>query len=288
MKREYLMAACTIFCWGTLPAITKLTLIKISNMQVLFMSSLIAAGCLYCYLFASGKIKLFRAITHLDLLQLIALGVLGNFLYSVFYYKSLRMLPASDACIINYLWPIFATVCAAVILHEKMKAAEWLAILISFAGVIIITVKSGGMQTANAQGGAVGVAGALCYGLFNVLNKKKGLDQFFCTAIYFTVTAVCSVPVLLVTDDRTPMSGTAWAGILWLGMAIDALATLTWGLALQRSEIRVLSNTAYLTPVAAMFITCLLTGERIERYAVIGMIFVLGGSLFHSFAVSRR
>lgn len=39
MKKEYWLATYTIFCWGTLPAVTKLTLTSISNMQVLFISS---------------------------------------------------------------------------------------------------------------------------------------------------------------------------------------------------------------------------------------------------------
>ncbi|MGN1141731.1 MAG: DMT family transporter [Oliverpabstia sp.] len=284
MKKEYWLAAYTIFCWGTLPAITKFTLTSISNMQVLFISSLIAAGCLYLYLFLSGRIKLFCSLTCFDLLQLVALGFLGNFLYSAFYYASLRTLPSADACIINYLWPIIATICAAVILHEKIKATEWLAILLSFAGVVIISTKGSGLMMANVQGVLLCVAGALCYGIFNVLNKKKGLDQLLCTAVYFTVTAVCSAPLLLVTGDIAPMSGVTWLGMLWLGVFIDALAIFAWGAALQMSEVGVLSNLAYLTPVVAMIVSYITLGEPIESYAVIGMMFVLGGCLLQVFS----
>lgn len=283
MKKEYCLVAYTIFCWGTLPAITKLTLTSISNMQVLFISSLIAAGCLYLYLFLSGRTKLFRSLTRSDILQLVALGFLGNFLYSAFYYVSLRTLPSADACIINYLWPIIATICATVILHEKIKATEWLAILLSFAGVVIISTRGSGLMMANAQGVLFCVAGALCYGIFNVLNKKKGLDQVLCTAVYFTVTAVCSAPVLLIIGDMTPMSGVTWAGMLWLGVCIDALAIFAWGTALQMAEVSVLSNLAYLTPVVAMIVSFITLGEPIELYAIMGMLFVLGGCLLQVF-----
>lgn len=282
MKKEYLLAAYTIFCWGTLPAITKLTLTSVSNMQVLFISSLIAAGCLYFCLFLSGRIKLFRSLTRSDLLQLVALGFLGNFLYSAFYYASLRTLPSADACIINYLWPIIATICAAVILHEKIRAKEWLAILLSFAGVAIISTKGSGLAMADAQGIFLCVAGALCYGVFNVLNKKKGLDQLLCTAVYFTVTAVCSAPILLVTGGIKPMSGITWAGMFWLGVSIDALATFAWGAALQRAQVSVFSNFAYLTPVVAMIVSYFTLGELIESYSVIGMLLVMGGCLLQA------
>lgn len=284
MKKEYLLASYTIFCWGTLPAVTKLTLTSISNMQVLFISSLIASGCLYLYLLFSGRIKLFRSLARSDLWQLIGLGFLGNFLYSAFYYASLRTLPSADACIINYLWPIIATICAAVILREKIKAAEWLAILLSFTGVVIISTRGSGLSMADAQGVLLCVAGALCYGVFNVLNKKKGLDQLLCTAVYFTVTAVCSGPILFVTGEMAPMSGTTWAGMLWLGVFIDALAIFAWGAALQLSEVGVLSNLAYLTPVAAVIVSYMTLREPIEFYAVIGMLFVLGGCLLQVFS----
>ena len=283
MKKEYWLAAYTIFCWGTLPAVTKLTLTSISNMQVLFISSAIASGCLFLYLFVSGKIALFHSLTRTDFCQLIGLGFLGNFLYSAFYYASLRTLPSADACIINYLWPIIATICGTVVLHEKIKATQWIAILLSFTGVIIISTGGSHLTAANMQGVLLCIAGALCYGIFNVLNKKKGLDQLLCTAVYFAVTAICSAPVLIVTGDFSPMSGMTWAGILWLSLLIDAMATFTWGRALQLSKVGLLSNLAYLTPVVAMVISCIALKESIRIYAIAGMLFVLSGCFLQLF-----
>lgn len=93
MKKEYLLAIYTILCWGTLPTVTKLTLTSISNMQVLFISSLIAAICLLMYLLVSGKIRLFKAIDKSDLLRLIGLGFLGNFYIPPF------TMPVSALCL---------------------------------------------------------------------------------------------------------------------------------------------------------------------------------------------
>lgn len=279
MKKQYWLATYTIFCWGTLPAVTKLTLADISNMQVLFISSLIAAACLYAYLFRSGRIRMFCSLTHSDLWQLIGFGFLGNFLYSAFYYAGVRRLSAADACSINYLWPIMAAICAAVVLHERIKATEWMAILLSFAGVVLISTRGKGLMLEDVRGVLLCVAGAVCYGIFNVLNKKKNLDQILCTAVYFTVTAVCSLPFLVVTGEIAPMSGRTWAGMLWLGLFIDALATFAWGRALQLSEVGILSNFAYLTPVAAALLSYVALGEPIAAYSVTGMLLVLGGSL---------
>lgn len=168
-----------------------------------------------------------------------------------------------------------------------MNPAKWLAILLSFAGVGIISTKGSGLMTQNLQGVLLCVAGAVCYGIFNVLNKKKGMDQLLCTAIYFSVTAVCSAPALVIAGGITPMSGVTWAGMLWLGVFIDALAIFAWGAALQMSDVSVLSNLAYLTPVAAMIVSYLALREPIEGYAVIGMLFVLSGCLLQVFSNRR-
>ena len=258
MKKEYILAFYTIFCWGTLPAITKMTLTNISNMQVLFLSSFIAAVCLFIYLFLSGKIRLFKKLTKTDLFQLCVLGFIGNFLYSAFYYASLRTLPSADACVINYLWPIIAAVFASLVLHEKIGIKKWAAILISFIGVIIVSTKGSGLHITNAKGVILCVSGAACYGIFNVFNKRKDTDQYLCTAIYFAVTAVFSGAIFFMTEKFTPMPLETWGGIIWLGIFIDALAILAWGLALQKTTVGFLANLAYATPVIAMFISFIL------------------------------
>lgn len=283
MKKEYLLAIYTIFCWGTLPTVTKLTLTSISNMQVLFISSLIATICLLLYLFASRKIKLFKVIRRADLLQLIGLGFLGNFLYSAFYYTGIRTLPSTDACIINYLWPIIATICASFILHEKTGMKGWLAIFMSFAGVVIISTKGIGLHLTEIKGILLCIMGAICYGVFNVLNKRKKINQYLCTTVYFAVTTICSGIVFFKTEQFSIMSTKTWGGIIWLGVFIDALAILAWGLALQKIKIGFLSNFAYTTPVVAMLISFICLGEPIKFYTICGMLFIGGGCFLQIF-----
>lgn len=283
---EFLLAAFTIFCWGTLPAVTKLTLTAVSNVQVLFISSLLAVGCLLPALALTGRLRCFCALSRRDWAQLAGLGFLGNFLYSAFYYASLRVLPSADACIINYLWPILAAFWAGAILRERLAPAQWLAMGLSFAGVVVISA-GGGPGGLSPAGVLSGVAGACCYGAFNVLNKKKGLDQMMCTAVYFAVTALCSGLVLPAAGGLAPMSPRAWLGMLWLGVVIDALATFAWGAALLRGRVGVLSNLAYLTPAAAMAVSFFALHEPIRLYALGGMALILTGCLVQLTAKKR-
>jgi drug/metabolite transporter (DMT)-like permease len=181
-----------------------------------------------------------------------------------------------------------ATVYTAFALREKIGGAGWLALLMSFIGVIMIATKGRGFHIQNGQGVLLYVAGAVCYGVFNVCNKKKGLDQYFCTTVYFSVTAICSGIVFGMTEKFTPMSMKAWVGMIWLGVFIDALAILAWGLALQKTDIGFLSNFAYMTPVAAMVISFVLLGEQIEFYSILGMLFIVGGCFLRLLAEREK
>lgn len=286
MKKEYILAAYTVFCWGTLPTITKLVLTSVSNMQVLFLSSLIASICLFLYLIISRKWRLITGLSPKDILELIALGILGNFLYSALYYAALRRLPAADACILNYLWPIIAVICSSFLLHEKLTVRKWIAIAISFCGVVIISAKDTGLQLKDHAGILLCILAAFCYGLFNVLNKKKGINQYLCTAIYFAVTALFSGICFFTTEHYSSMSCSTWMGILWLGIFIDALAILAWGVALQKSEVAFITNFAYATPVIAMIFSFIFLGEPIEIYSILGMGFILTGLFVQ--CVSKR
>lgn len=283
LKKEYLLVIYTIFVWGTLPAVTKLTLINISNMQVLFISSLIATICLFLYLIISRKIRLFHKVTKKDLLYLSGLGFLGNFLYSAFYYASLRILSSTDACTINYLWPVIASICASFVLNERIHKEGFLAILISFVGVVIISTKGGGLHILDFKGIFLCITGAICYGVFNVLNKQKGMDQYLCTTIYFAVTALCSGILIFMTEKPSKISMETFMGIVWLGVFIDAFATLAWGLAMQKIYVRLLSNFVYITPMVAMLVSFVFLGEVVEFHSVFGMIFILGGCIFQMF-----
>ena len=64
---------------------------------------------------------------------------------------------ASQAFIINYLWPIMTVIFACIILKEKITFRKMLAIILSFAGVIIVTSNGDLLNI-----GKDTLAGALC------------------------------------------------------------------------------------------------------------------------------
>ena len=279
MKRNYIMAGIAIFCWSTLPPMTKVLLVDLSNMEVLFISSAIAFLFLLLFNCKQKNIQLLTEYTYKDVLIQIGLGFIGMFLYSALYYFSLTELSSQDACIINYLWPIMVIVFSAPILNEKVTGKKAVAIVLSFLGLIIIITKGHftSLEMGNVKGIIACVAAAVCYGLFNVLNKKADYEQAVGMMIYFGVTAVAAGICFVYQGNYQPVTAIQIGGLLWLGIFIDAIAFLLWALALKDCDTAKISNLAYLTPFLTIVFSAALFNEKIHIYSVMGLLFIIAG-----------
>ena len=207
---------------------------------------------------------------------------MGEFLYSALYYKGLSILPATDACILNYLWPIISVISSCILLKETLTVRKAIAIILSFIGIILVTSKGSALtvfQSENFAGSMLCILATVCYGLFNVLNKIKGKDQWCNMTIYFTLTAILSGIYCHMTHQLPIPSPEQCFGILCLGIFIDAIGIVIWAIALQGSEVSSIVNLAYVTPIVSMFLSVIFLKEKIDVYSVLGLALILGGFL---------
>lgn len=280
MKKEYIMASITIFLWATLPPMTKLILRDFPSMTLLYYSSIIASIALVIILIITKKTKLLYLYTYKDLFPLTLLGFIGEFLYSALYYIGLTLISSQDACILNYLWPIIAIIFSSIIFKEKITMKKISAFIISFIGIIIIMSKGTSLHIfSNLTGSFICILAALCYGLFNVLNKLYGKDQWINMTYYFILTTILSGITCHITKQIIIPNTLQWLGIIWLGLFIDAIGIVIWAIALQSSEVSHIVNLAYVTPVLSMIISTIVINEPLNIYSCIGL-FMIIGSLF--------
>lgn len=92
------------------------------------------------------------------------------------YFLALAVMPLADATALFFVAPLFITLLSIPLLGEKVGAARWSAVVIGFAGVVL-------MQRPWASSEALGVSrlvlllpvvGALAYALLQVLTRKLG------------------------------------------------------------------------------------------------------------------
>lgn len=268
--------------WSTLATVGKLMLGTMSNIQLLWLSSLFAAVFLLVVNLSTGRMKMLKAMRIRDYMRMILAGIPGTFLYYIFYYAGAERLLASQAFIVNYLWPIMSVVFACIILKEKMTIRKGVAIALSFAGVIVAAGGGGSLEGESLVGVGLCLASAVSYGLFTALNQKNQDDMFLSMMLNSLVAFLLTSLINLVNGDWFMPSLVELAGLFWNGVFVMALASILWIKALENGNTAMISNCAYITPFLSFIWTSLVLKEEITIYAVIGLVIIVLGILIQA------
>lgn len=280
MKKSYLYAGVAILIWSTTATVSKLMLNTLSSYQVLMLSALFAAAALLVTTIINGRIKLLRRYRIKDYVITLLIGLPGTFLYYAFLYAGTAKMEASQAFIINYLWPIMSVVFACIILKEAVTARKCVAFVVSFLGVL--TVAGGDIFALNTEtliGAGLCVMAAVSYGVFTALNRKWDYDNQITVMLSYFATFILSAVVNLISGDNLKIEPLQWLGFAWSGIFVMAVATVLWALSLKHGDTAKISNLAYATPFISLVWTFFILQEPIEPLSVIGLVTIVIGIL---------
>lgn len=278
MKKTYIYVATAIFFWSTVAVISKLLLGSYNNFQVLWVSALFASLFLLIINTVTGNIKKLKAYKPRDYIITILTGLPGTFFYYVFFYAGTDRMPASQAFIVNYLWPVMSIVFACIIMKEKMTVRKLVAVLISFIGVGVvmggnITDLKGDIIT----GAGFCILGAVSYGVFTSLGQKYPYDKRISMMINFCVTFIITTVINGVRGEVFIPSGMDTLGFLWNGVLTMAVANTAWNIALESGKTAKISNLAYITPFLSLVWTALILKEQLTVNAIAGLVIIVLG-----------
>ena len=281
MKKEYLLAGMAILLWGSSASVSSLMISSLSTISVVFFGSLTAALFLFLLCLCTGRLKLFRSLSLLELAHLALLGLLGMLAVNLFYYNGLSHLKAQQAFIINYLWPILIVLFSCLLLGARMTAQKGLALALSFFGVVMVATEGHftGLGQISMAGVLFCVADAVCYALFSVLNVKVTCDKFVAMTVYYSASTLAALPLLLTSGPVPALSLPQMGGLLWIGVFVNGLGYTTWAMAMDIGDTAKLSNLAYLTPFVSLVYIFLLLHEPISWASFAGLFFIVSGVL---------
>lgn len=279
--KSYIYAILAVVLWATISPFSKLMLNTIPEEEFLFLTMLIATVTLFVINLITKKILVLRMYHIKDYLILFGLGALGIYLYILTYNMGIARLKASDACIINYLWPIMIVIFSVPILHEKMTLRKFAACLISFLGIVVVVTKFdfSNLEFESLPGVGCCLIAAVSYGLFSALNKKVKYDQCIAMMLfYFCATVLSGIQFIFSRQEYVPlMTVKNYFLIAWIGIVSNALGYLFWNMAIVKGETSKISNLAYICPFLTLLFSAVILKEDISAYAVIGLLLIVGG-----------
>ena len=199
------------------------------------------------------------------------------------------MMPASQAFIINYMWPIMTVVFACIILKERLTVKKVVSVLISFVGVGIITGE--GIMNFDADiitGAGLCLAGAVSYGIFTSLTRKIGYDKRIAMMLNYLTTFVLTTLINLYNGDLFLPKLNELPAFMWNGVFCIAVAGTVWIYALEAGNTAVIANLAYITPFLSLVWTSVFLNEEITVTSVVGLVVIVAGILGQFIRLPKR
>jgi len=224
------------------------------------------------------------AVSRPDLLRLAVLGVMGNFLYQALFIQGLKWTSASNASFILATTPVLIALLSLIFKHEKLHAAAWAGIVISFSGLYLIIARQPGGVSLGGQGlrGDVLVfVGNIFWTLYTVFSRPllQRMSPLKLTAWTMASGTLAYLPLAApeMSGLRRGLPAGAWAALAYSTVFAIVIGFVIWYSSVRRvgnSRTAIYGNvTPVLTAVSAHFIL----GERLSGFQALGAAVILAG-----------
>ena len=270
--------------WGSAFIAIKVSLEYFAPVSVASYRLIIASiFLLIFYIIGQYKILLSKK----DLLMLIFVGVVGNFLPFYLISWSEQFIQSSTAGILMGIGPILTLVLSHFLTKDdKINSVKLISIIVGFIGVLFIFEIDSlfSFQSSNSLqliSKFLIIIAALGYMLSNIAayNTLKHIDSFSITFFATLFGALISIPFLIFSEFNQPsyFSIKSILPILYLGIFPTALAFQLRYHITKTSGPVFLSYVAYLIPIFAIIWGFLLLSEEIYVSSIIGITLILIG-----------
>lgn len=173
-ERKSMLAAGIAYCIFGLSYLFSKMALNITEPMILlcvrFFVTIIVLNLLVCTKILKVNLK------GKNLLGPIFLGILQPVLYFVFENYGLKYTTTSFTGIVSSISPIFTAVMGVIFLHEKPNLKQWGCIGLSIAGVLMVSLGSGGGQ--NTAAGCICLLTAYLIGSFYSILVRKLSNEF--------------------------------------------------------------------------------------------------------------
>ncbi|MGD2139503.1 MAG: DMT family transporter [Burkholderiales bacterium] len=131
------------------------------------------------------------------------------------FYMALRFLPLAEAASISFLGPVLTTLLASWLLHEKANVRQWIAVLLGFAGVLVIIRPGGALFTPAA---VFPLLTAVLFSFYQIVTRKmSGHDHAYTTLFYTALIGGIVTSAVLPLNWQTP---TLVQAVMMFGMGV--------------------------------------------------------------------
>jgi drug/metabolite transporter (DMT)-like permease len=271
-----------VIIWAVNFSVSKVALEELEPLAFNALRFPLAAALLYVVLRGRGAIPL---PARAEVPRVLALGLLGNLLYQMFFIFGLDRTRAGNASLLLASTPIITALLSAASGHERVRPRVWLGVIATFGGILLVVL--GGR--AQVQTGAATLIGDLLMFLasiawaFYTVGSRPLVDKYGSLPVTAWTLWIGAAGLFLVglpgvaRMEWSSISPLTWAGVFYAGVLSIGVAYIIWYYGVERLGNTRTSTYSNLTPVVAMAVAWMWLGEAPTPAQIVGTVVILSG-----------
>lgn len=290
-RRAVVFALLAVFLWSTVATAFKLSLVYLSPVELLLYSTLFSTLVLGAILFWKKKFKQIFHCSQKEYLLSILLGFLSPFLYYLILFKAYDLLPAQQAQPINYTWAITLSLLSVPLLKHKIIWQQWVALIISYIGVVIISTegKPFDLEFTNSLGVFLALASTVVWSLYWIYNTRDKRDPVVGLFLNFVFSIPFIISYYILTEEVRIVPINGIIGAAYVGLFEMGICFVIWLMAMKLTDNTTkISNLIFLSPFLSLVFIHFILGEHIVAGTFIGLMLIIMGLVIQQIPFSRR
>lgn len=238
---------------------------------------------------AMGGVAFVRGVPlfgHFLLSPVVMLRNLGEMLGAICFVTALALMPLSVATALFQTFPLAVTLGAALFLRESVGWRRWSAVLVGFAGVLIILRPFG--QGFDPVPALFSLGAVMSLVLRDLATRRipPGVASLSLSVWGFVV--IIPAGLLVMATGQVPKAMTfGQTGLLLASVTVAMVAYLAMVAATRIGEVSVIAPYRYTRIVFAMILGAVVFGERPDLWMTVGLVMIVGAG-FYTFLRERR
>jgi len=285
-SQAYIYAALSVILWGTIPTAFKIALSELSIVTMLGIATVVSMVVLFILVAATGKIRFLGKMSRKEILWSALLGLINPVLYYLMLLTAYSRLPGQVAQPVNMIWPVFLVFLSMPILHQRIPARSFAALMISLAGVYIIASQGAPLSPGKSDTPAVILAlvSGVLWALYFVLNVRDSRDEAVKLFVNFAFGSVYMIIAMILSGSfNEEISPSGAAASVYIGIFEMGITFWLWLRALQlASTSDKISNLIFFAPFISLILLHFIIGEPVYYTTPIGLMIIIGSVLFQN------
>jgi drug/metabolite transporter (DMT)-like permease len=183
------------------------------------------------------------------------------------------------------VWPLVLVLISIPLLKQKISLLSLGAMVISFAGVVLISYQggTGGKDPGNRLGIFLALSTSLLWAFYFIYNARDKKDPVIRLFLNFLFASAYLLIGGLFRDQGLPVSTGGWLSAVYVGIFEMGITFVFWILAMQYApSTDRISNLVYVAPFLNLILVSLVLDERIYLSTVYGIILLVTGIVFQN------